>query len=647
MRFEHSELLWLAGLVVALLGWFLIWSWRVRQRLMTRFIQARLLDGLTVRLEPGRERRRRVVLVGVVLLLFLAMARPQWGYQWEEAHRRGLDVLVAVDTSRSMLATDLQPSRLERAKLAARDLMRMNEGDRMGLVAFAGTAFLQCPLTLDEQAFRQSLSAVDTRIIPQGGTALAQAIRVARDAFKDEDNFRVLVLISDGEDHDEGALAEAAKAAEAGMRIFTLGVGTVGGEVLRVVNEAGETEYIKDDGGNVVKSRLNEGLLREVATVGQGFYLPLAAPNAMEVLYEEGLAPLPRSEVSSRLTRRFHERFYWPLGLAILLLMWETVLPRSARLKKLAAVVLAGWFCAGGSVVAAVSAGGAMRAYEEGRYREAMEQYRELAEKDPKDLRLAYNLGTAAYRAGDYGVAAGAFTNALSGADLQLQQKSFYNLGNTLFQMGEGSTDFAEKSARWTQATNNYNAAMQLDPEDTSARDNLLYVSRKLEELQQQQQQQQQQGGDQGDQQEQQDQNQQDQQQRQQGQDQQQDQGQQEQQGDSGEQRQDSQQQQQGEDGQGQQQQSGRGEEDAGQEQQQSGSEGEAGEGEEQEAGASGGAEGEGGEQGGEQREGRVAGQMTAAEARRFLDEQRDGERTMIFLPKGTNRSGVRVLKDW
>ncbi len=565
-------------------------------------------------------------------------------------------MVVAVDTSRSMLATDLPPSRLERAKLAARDLMRMNEGDRMGLVAFAGTAFLQCPLTLDEQAFRQSLAAVDTRIIPQGGTALAQAIRVARDAFKDEDNFRVLVLISDGEDHDEGALEEATKAAEAGLRIFTLGVGTLGGEVLQVVNEAGEREYIKDDGGNVVKSRLNEGLLREVATVGQGFYLPLAAPNAMEVLYEEGLAPLPRSEVSSRLTRRYHERFYWPLGLAILLLVVETMLPRAARPKKAAGVMQVALLSlvVGGSAMAGGSAGEAMRAYEEGRYGEAMEQYRELAEKDPKDLRLAYNLGTAAYRAGDYGVAARAFTNALSGADLQLQQRSFYNLGNTLFQMGEGATDFVEKSALWTQATNNYSAAMQLDPADTAARDNLLYVSRKLEELQQQQQQQQQQGGDQGEQQEQQDQNQQDQQQQQgqdssgqQGQEQQQEQGQQEQQGDSGEQRQDQQQQQQGQDGQGQPQQSGQGEEDAGQEQQQPGSRGEAGEGEEQEAGASGGAEGEGGEQEGEQREGRVAGQMTAAEARRFLDEQRDGERTMIFLPKGTNRSGVRVLKDW
>ena len=331
MHFAQPHLLWLMLPTLVLLGWFLVWTWRKRQQLMTRFIQARLLPGLTVRLAPRREHFRRVLQLAVVALLFLSLARPQWGYSWEEARRRGLDIVVAIDTSRSMLAQDLEPNRLERAKLATRDLLREAAADRLGLVAFAGSAFLQCPLTLDDQAFRHSLAALDTRIIPQGGTAIAEAIRAALGAFKDEDNFKVLILLSDGEDHDDEALEAAGEAAAAGIRIFTLGVGTTGGEVLQAVNEDGALEYVKDSEGNVVKSRLNEALLQEIATAGQGFYLPLAAPNSITLLYEEGLAPLPRSEISSRLTRRFHERFYWPLGLAILLLILETVLPRARR----------------------------------------------------------------------------------------------------------------------------------------------------------------------------------------------------------------------------------------------------------------------------------------------------------------------------
>src|ERR1051325_5414353 len=148
-----------------------------------------------------------ILLVISVGLLILTLAQPQWGFAWEEARQRGLDIIVAVDTSRSMLAEDIAPNRLARAKLAALDLMRLAKHDRLGLVAFAGTAFLQCPLTLDDEAFRQSVNQLEVGIIPQGGTALAEAIETALSAFKDTgDNHRILVLFTDGEDHDSGAL---------------------------------------------------------------------------------------------------------------------------------------------------------------------------------------------------------------------------------------------------------------------------------------------------------------------------------------------------------------------------------------------------------------------------------------------------------
>jgi Ca-activated chloride channel family protein len=217
-------------------------------------------------------------------LLVLVLARPQWGFTWEEAKQRGLDVVVALDTSRSMLAPDVAPNRLERAKLAALDLKKIARTDRVGLVAFAGTAFLQCPLSFDDEAFRQSLSALDVTVIPQGGTALAEAIQTALGAFKEKsDNHKILVLFSDGEDHDGNAVEAAKEAAKEGMRIFTIGVGTANGELLRIT-EKGKSDYVRDADGNVVKSHLNEQLLREVAEAGNGFYMLLTGANTIDVL---------------------------------------------------------------------------------------------------------------------------------------------------------------------------------------------------------------------------------------------------------------------------------------------------------------------------------------------------------------------------
>src|SRR5207244_138924 len=172
--------------------------------------------------------RQKIAWAGLLLAvacLILALARPQWGFDWEETKQRGLDIVVAIDTSKSMLAEDIAPNRLARAKLAALDLMQQARSDRLGLVAFAGSAFLQCPLTVDDAAFRQSVEALDVNTIPQGGTAIAEAIETALTAFKEGDNYKTLVLITDGEDHDSGALEAAKKAADGGLKIFTIGIG--------------------------------------------------------------------------------------------------------------------------------------------------------------------------------------------------------------------------------------------------------------------------------------------------------------------------------------------------------------------------------------------------------------------------------------
>ena len=333
MRFANPQLLWLLPVLPAAMVAFLWWAGRKREDLMKVFIQARLLPGLLSGISTTRRKLRQACLVLAVACIIVALARPQWGFSWQEVKQRGVDIVVAIDTSKSMLARDVAPNRLARAKLAALDLMQVARSDRLGVVAFAGSAFLQCPLTIDDAAFRQSVDSLDVNTIPEGGTALADAIEAAQTAFKEGDNHKVLVLMTDGEDHDSGAVEAAKKAAQAGLRIYTIGIGTTEGELLRVKDAQGHEDYIRDEQDHAVKSHLNEGLLQEIATIGGGFYLHLSGAKTIDTLYgaRAGLASLPKGENQEKLVRQYHERFQWPLGAAIVLLIVEMLLPERKR----------------------------------------------------------------------------------------------------------------------------------------------------------------------------------------------------------------------------------------------------------------------------------------------------------------------------
>jgi Ca-activated chloride channel homolog len=336
MSFANPPMLWIMLATLPLLVAFLWWSWRRRQQLIRQFVRSRLLAFLTVGVSRNRQKIRLVLQVLTVAFLLLALARPRWGFVWEEARQKGLDIVVVFDTSRSMLATDLAPNRLARAKLAVLDLIQVAKSDRLGLVPFAGTSFLMCPLTFDDDAFRQSVDILEVDTLPQGGTALAGAIDTALTAFREGDNYKAIVLMTDGEDHENGSVDAAAKAAATGVRVFTIGVGTVEGEVLPEPQAKGGG-YIKDDEDKVVKSRLNEPLLQSIATSGHGFYLPLRGAQTMETLYARGLSPLlpktvtrdsgRKGEPSVKLIQRPQERFQWPLALALVCLVVELFVP--------------------------------------------------------------------------------------------------------------------------------------------------------------------------------------------------------------------------------------------------------------------------------------------------------------------------------
>lgn len=502
MSFGNPQILWLIPVVLPLLTWFLWLAWRKRRHLMAQFVQSRLLAQLTVGVSARWQILRQALLVLAVGFLLLTLASPRWGFQWEEAKRRGLDIVVAVDTSRSMLAEDISPNRLARAKLAALDLLKLAKSDRLGLVAFAGTAFLQCPLTLDDEAYRQSVNLLQVGLLPQGGTAITEAIRTAQSAFKDGgDNDKVLVLFTDGEDQDTGAAEAAEAASREGMRIFTVGVGTPKGELLRQRNErSGQVEPIKDDAGQPVMSRLNEALLQQISTVARGFYLPLRGADTMATLYRDGLASLKKAEITSRFVKQMQERYQWPLAAAIALLILELFIREQKRvensaeirtaanegLKKAVAAILAGCLV---STAHAVPPSQALRKYADRQYGEALQDYLALKQKHPDDGRYAYNAGAAAYRAGDFQAAVTNFNAALATVDLPvpLQQRSYYNLGNSLFRAGEQAEDPQQKSAQWQQAVERFESALKLDAQDESAKHNRDLVKQKLEELKQQQ----------------------------------------------------------------------------------------------------------------------------------------------------------------
>lgn len=496
MNLAAPQMLWLLVLLVLPLIAFFWWAWRERQRLITQFISARLLAHLKVGVSATRQKARMVMIVAAVVMLVLAMARPQWGFTQEEARQRGLDIIMAIDTSNSMLAEDVQPNRLARAKLAALDLARRATTDRLGLVAFAGSAFLECPLTLDDAAFSESVASLDTRTISDGGTAIGEAIDEARKAFKKESgNHKVLVLFTDGEDHDSNAEAAAEKAAADGIVIFTIGVGTSEGELLRILDDQGHVDYIRDDQGNPVKSHLNEELLQQIAQATKGFYLHLSGTGTMDLLYDRGIAPLPKSENSSRLFQRYRERFYWPLGFAIALLIAEMFLPDRKR-KRSAPVAAdraatAGWvetaalilFLLAPLAARAGSASGALREYNAGNFTNALTEYQRLAQVDTNDLRLLFNAGAAAYQATNYSEALKYFKTVTAAQDLKLQQKAYYDLGNTQFRIGQSGKDLDEIQNQWEAAVKSYELAYTLDTNDADAAANLGFAKNCVAQL--------------------------------------------------------------------------------------------------------------------------------------------------------------------
>jgi Ca-activated chloride channel homolog len=343
IQFGNPTALWWLVLV-PVLALFLVWAYRARRRSLARFVAQPLADRLTQSVRLVARRWKAVLLVAGILFVVVALAQPRWGYEWRQVKRKGVDVFVLLDVSKSMLTEDVRPNRLAQAKFAVEDLLAKLQGDRIGLIAFAGTAFVQCPLTVDYDAFRLALRDADPRVIPRGGTAIAAALRTALKAFEaGEGRDRAVVIITDGEATEGDALAAAEELAAAGARIYAIGVGSVEGELIPVREDGKGMEFLKDREGKVVKSRLDEETLQQLAVKTQGIYVRSAAGDfGMETVYEKGIGQLQRQAHEERLQKRYFERFQWPLGIGVVLLVIEMFVSDRKRVVVLALLLLAG-----------------------------------------------------------------------------------------------------------------------------------------------------------------------------------------------------------------------------------------------------------------------------------------------------------------
>ena len=321
-RPEYLNLLW--GLPVLVL--FFFWSFRIRRKRLERIVSPSLAQRLTEEFSRGKAVARTLFLAGFFLFGILAAARPQWGARLETVHRHGVDLIAALDTSYSMNTEDIAPNRLEKAKGEIRRLVRKSEGDRIGLVTFAGSASVQCPLTLDHGAIDLFLDATGAGMLPQPGTSLAAAIETATSAFVErERKYKVLVLFTDGEDLEGQVENAVRKSKEAGVIIYAIGTGTPQGKPVPIRDAKGDiVEYRKDPDGKIVVSSLDERSLAEIAAqTGGRYFRATASENEVDALYAD-ISGLEKKEMESRLFQNFEDQFQYPLGLAILFLLSES-----------------------------------------------------------------------------------------------------------------------------------------------------------------------------------------------------------------------------------------------------------------------------------------------------------------------------------
>ena len=335
IRFHNFYFLYLLSIIpILIIFYWLVFRWK--RKALSRFGNLELVQKLMQHFSRGRQVLKVAMIILTVLFLILALARPQLGTKLEQVKREGVDIFVAIDVSLSMKAEDIKPNRLEKAKHMVSKFIDLLQGDRIGLIAFAGEAFVQCPLTLDYGAAKIFLDIIDTDLIPTPGTAIGSAIMKAVETFEDRDRkHKVLILITDGEDHEGEPLKAAEVAEKQGVVIYTVGIGSPSGVPIPLHSESGRViGFKKDRNGQVVTSKLDEVTLQKIALqTGGKYYRATGSESELNKIYDE-ISKMEKKELASMKFSQYEDRFQIFVFMAIFLLVLEILLPERKRVKE-------------------------------------------------------------------------------------------------------------------------------------------------------------------------------------------------------------------------------------------------------------------------------------------------------------------------
>ena len=330
-EFAHIEDLWFLWLIPVMFILFIIVSYR-KKRIFRRFGEPELVSTLVPLVSAQRPVLKFILLLTSLVFIVITLAGPRFGSRLEEVKREGVEIIIALDVSNSMNAEDIRPNRLERSKLAISRLMSNLRNDRIGLIVFAGDAYVQVPITSDYTAARMILENFSTDIIPVQGTAIGRAIELASRSFTpDSPASRALIIISDGEDHEDDPVKAAAAARETGITIHTIGIGRPEGAPIPV-SGGGQSRFLTDEEGNTVITRLDEATLRAIASAGEGMYIRAGSSGiGLDVIMDE-IDNMEKAEFEEMVYTEFEERFQYMAALALLLLIIDfLILERKNR----------------------------------------------------------------------------------------------------------------------------------------------------------------------------------------------------------------------------------------------------------------------------------------------------------------------------
>ena len=332
IRFENPQYLyWLLVIPVLVAIYVLIRLWNKRQ--FERFASVKLRSFLVPMFSSARANTKFVLFNLIIALLIIGAANLQSGSKMEKVKREGIDIFLCIDISNSMLAEDIAPNRLERSKQAIYKLISKLGGDRIGVVVFAGNAYVQLPITTDYSAAKMFLSTVNPNLIPAQGTEIGRAIELAIKSFGEDEHNKAIVIISDGEDHENGDAVKAAQeAAKRGIKIYTIGMGLDSGAPIPVYNKYGKNiGYKKDKEGNTIITKLDDNILRQIAEIGDGLYVRASNSNVgLDKIYED-INKTEKSEIEANVFTDYDDQFQWFVGAAIILLIIEILLSSGKR----------------------------------------------------------------------------------------------------------------------------------------------------------------------------------------------------------------------------------------------------------------------------------------------------------------------------